>query len=728
VAGSPSTAGSALARLLRDAARLDRGQSDPVVSARNALGVAAPLAAGTLAGSPAVGLAMTIGAIQTAFADRPGPYRLRMLRMLGTACAATVTSMLAVVASLHPVASVALVAVLAFLAGLLTVGGPAATQVGTAGVAAALILGHLGQPASVAPHVGFLVFAGGAVQTLLALAGWPLRRHRPERVALAGLYRELATAARAQPGTAAGPPAGDTLTAVRQTLYGLGSDHGPSVEAYRVLLDEAERIRRELVVLGAAAERLREGGRPIDAGLVRAALTAVAGVLDEVAAALDEGRPVREDALEPARAALRHAVEALDTDPADRATGRPPSSRPGGTPDGPVAGSLTRRAASARLRALSGQLRAAVESTRAGASEGRRAERPDVRGVHVLRDPWEILRANVDLQSAVLRHAVRLALLVPAADAVVRAMQLNRGYWVPLTVLVVLRPDFATTWKRASMRMVGTVVGLFLATELVHVVPGGQWWHVVLVALFMFGTRFAGPGNIALTAVSLSGLVVVLLEIQGVPARDAVVSRALATVVGGLVAVLAAAAFLPAWERRFVPARLGELLGAYRRYLDAVADPDVDRAELHRARAASRLARSNAQSSVDRVASEPVEGRREVELGRTVLAHTHRFIAAMLALDAVRVPLREAGGSPELEGFLAAAGEVLDAARTSLLSGTAPGAVPKLRPRQERLREVLDAGRFDLATAGAVVEATDRVTNSLDTLVAELRRQLPVAS
>jgi hypothetical protein len=54
--------------------------------------------------------------------------------------------------------------------------------------------------------------------------------------------------------------------------------------------------------------------------------------------------------------------------------------------------------------------------------------------------------------------------------------------------------------------------------------------------------------------------------------------------------------------------------------------------------------------------------------------------------------------------------------------------VPKLRPRQERLREVLDAGRLDLATAGAVVEATDRVTNSLDTLVAELRRQLPVAS
>jgi len=148
--------------------------------------------------------------------------------------------------------------------------------------------------------------------------------------------------------------------------------------------------------------------------------------------------------------------------------------------------------------------------------------------------------------------------------------------------------------------------------------------------------------------------------------------------------------------------------------------------ELHRARAAARLARSNAQASVDRAAAEPVEGRREVELGRTVLAHTHRFIHAMLALDAVRVPLREAGGRPELAEFLAAAGEVLDATRTALATGEVPAGPPKLRPLQERLRAAVPDG-VDANTAGAVIEASDRVTNSLDTLLAELRRQLAPA-
>jgi uncharacterized membrane protein YccC len=470
-------------------------------------------------------------------------------------------------------------------------------------------------------------------------------------------------------------------------------------------------MRREIVVLVAAAERLGGGAHPILAGSVRGSLTAVADVLDEIARSLDEGRAVREDVLEPARSALRHAVERLE----------------GNTES---AGELTRRAAGARLRALSGQLRAAVESTRAGASEGRQAELPEARGRHLLRDPWEILRANLSPHSAVLRHALRLAVLVAGADAVVRAAGLDRGYWVPLTLLVVLRPDFATTWQRSTMRVLGTIVGLLVATEIVHLLPSDEWWRVALVAAFAFGMRLAGPGNIGLTAVCLSGLVVVLLEIQGVPARTTVASRAADTLVGGVLAVLAASLLLPAWERRFVPARLAELLAAYRRYLDAVADLGVDREELQRARAACRLARSNAQSSVDRAKSEPVAGQREVELGRAVLAHTHRFIHAMLSIDAVRGPLREAGGLPELASFLAAAGEALDAARHALETGAEPAGGPRLRPRQERLRAVVEAesGRLGLATAGALVEATDRITNSLDTLAAELRRQLPVTS
>jgi uncharacterized membrane protein YccC len=110
---------------------------------------------------------------------------------------------------------------------------------------------------------------------------------------------------------------------------------------------------------------------------------------------------------------------------------------------------------------------------------------------------------------------------------------------------------------------VGTVAGLLVATVLVHYVPGGQWWQVALVLVFAFGMRLAGPGNIGLTAVSLSALVVIMLEIQGTSAHTTLLDRAVATAIGGALALVAALA-LPSWERQFVPRRLGALLAATR--------------------------------------------------------------------------------------------------------------------------------------------------------------------
>lgn len=703
-----SVARESLTGLLRGAARLDRTQSDPVVALRNAVGVAAPLILGAATGSAGAGLAATIGALQTAFADRPGPYRLRILRMMGTALAAGVTSGLAVAASAHEATSLLLLLIITFGAGLLLTAGPSATQVGVASVAAALILGHTPHPGASAVHVGLLVLAGGAFQAVLAIAAWPLGRHRPERDALAGLYRALAMVARRPVGSTVGPPAGDVLTTVRLTLYGLGHDHGPSVEAYRVLLDEAERIRRELIVLGAAVERLVEARTPILAGLVRAALSESAGVLDELAGALTQGRSVDEAVLQRARGAIRHAVVRLEDS------------------DGAPA-ELTRRAAAARLRALAGQLRAAVESTRTGASEGRHGAEPMTRGMRLLRDPIAILRANLTPDSAVLRHAVRAAVLVTASDLVVRVLGVQRGYWVALTILVVLRPDFGATLQRSVLRVIGSIVGVLLATVLVHFVPGGQWWHVALIALFAFGMRLAGPGNVGLTSLSLSALVVVLLEINGVSAHDTVINRSVSTLVGGTLAVVAVLA-LPAWERQFVPARLGALLRAYRTYLGVVADPNAGRSELQQARSASRLARTNAQASVDRARAEPVRADAELELGEMVLAHTHRFVHATLALDTVRRSVREAGGLVLLADFLRAAGETLSLAEHAVDSGDVPGpGSTSLQHLHDELSERVTADPARVggpAAATIVVDATDRMTNSLDTLIDELRRQL----
>lgn len=148
---------------------------------------------------------------------------------------------------------------------------------------------------------------------------------------------------------------------------------------------------------------------------------------------------------------------------------------------------------------------------------------------------------------------------------------------------------------------------------------------------------------------------------------------------------------------------------------------------MQRARAASRRARTNARASVERARSEPVRGSAQVELGESVLVHSHRFIHAMLTVDAIRGAVHRPGPVPELDAFLAGAAAALSAAEQAVRSGVSPRPAPKLRPLQEQLAAVLtkDDDRFgDPSTTAALLDATDRVTNSLDTLLAELRRQL----
>lgn len=704
LAGSwPRQSSRRLAALLRDAARLDRTQSDPLVALRNAFGVVAPLIIGAVTSTASAGLAPTIGALQTAFADRPGPYRLRLIRMFGTALAAAVTSAVAVVASESNVGSAALLVVLGFGAGLLQSAGPSAAQVGTASVAAALVLGHLPQEPGNAVRIGLLVLAGGAGQSVLAIAGWPLGRHRPERLALAGLYRELADMARNPSGTAEAPRATAAVDSVQRTLYGLGHDHGPSVEAYRVLLDEAARMRREIFTLAAMMERIA-GADPVGAGLCRAALSGASDVLGEVAVSLETGRPVDTadtGGIDTARVQVRRAAERLES--------------------GPASGMLTARATSTRLRSLAGQLRAVLEVVSTGASEGAHTEPADVRRGFALRDPIAVLRANVAPDSALLRHAVRSAVLLGGSDLVVRLAGYAHGYWVPLTELVVLRPDFATTFQRAAMRVVGTIVGLLFATALLYwAVPNSEWYSITLIGVFFFAMRLAGPANLLLTAIAISALIVVLLDLNGVSTHDTLVDRSIATVIGGALAIVATL-LRPVWERDVLPTRLADLVAAYRHYLGVLADPSASVDDRRRARTAARRARTEAQGSVDRVRADPVSAPAAARLGESVLANSHRVVHALMTFDSVR---EQIGASSEVAALLHDADGALRAAEEAL-SGTAVRLPAGLRPVQEQLHAALmrDPDRFGgPATAGAIDDASDRLANGIDTLLAGIRR------
>jgi uncharacterized membrane protein YccC len=203
------------------------------VALRNAVGVVAPLAIGIASGHTAAGLAIATGALNTMFTDQPGPYRLRMQRMLLAALAAGVSALLGTVIGAHSLVFVAAVLGFGFVGGMLVALGPMAARVGLTSMIVLMVTADMRLPPSSAPAIAVLIFSGGLLQMLLAVAAWPLQRYRPERFALADLLQQLAATARSRPDAWQPPPVSQAALETLVMLHGEHRARGEVMQSFR---------------------------------------------------------------------------------------------------------------------------------------------------------------------------------------------------------------------------------------------------------------------------------------------------------------------------------------------------------------------------------------------------------------------------------------------------------------------------------------------------------------
>lgn len=585
------------------------------VALRNTAAVVLPLGVGIASGHVAIGLGVAAGALNTMFTDQPGPYRMRMQRMLLTALAAGIS---AYAGSLLG-ANTPLLVIAALLwgvgGGLLVALGTDAGRAGLTSMILLVIMGAQPRDPAGALAAAALIFSGGVLQTLFAIAAWPLQRYRPERTAIAEICRQLAASARHSPEQTQAPPVTQALLDVESLLHGTHRARGTIMETFRVLAELVERIRLELLALGDLGATLGEG--EIKATLGRA-LEYAARTLDALADALERGTsPLA------ATAAMEGFGAAL------AALGGLRASAPAEDTQRELLIGI------ARTQGLGGELRAALRNADFAGSRGElRAQAAEARLPRALRPRSALaaLRANLRLSSVAFRHALRCGVCLALSVAGARIAGLEHGYWIPMTVAIVLKPDFAGTFRFGLLRVIGTLLGLVLTTALVHFAFGGDWERLALLTLLSIGFRMLVTVHYGLGVMMLTGLVVILLAFDGIAPGDTMLARGIATVLGSAFA-LTAYALWPTWERLRVRPALAAMIEAYRIYFGGLLRND--RAAHATARTAARGARTNAQASLERMRDEPRRDRHLLALADGVFANANRFVRACMSLDAV---------------------------------------------------------------------------------------------
>jgi hypothetical protein len=149
----------------------------------------------------------------------------------------------------------------------------------------------------------------------------------------------------------------------------------------------------------------------------------------------------------------------------------------------------------------------------------------------------QALRSNLNLGSVSFRHALRFGAALATGVSVYWLLGMHEhGFWIPLTILFVLRPEQEETDRRLILRAAGTAAGLIVATALAEWLGGDGLAIAVALTVatgFAYGLLTV---QYALFTAGITTYAVLLADSIGEEALHAAGQRALATAIGIAVA------------------------------------------------------------------------------------------------------------------------------------------------------------------------------------------------
>jgi uncharacterized membrane protein YccC len=333
------------------------------------------------------------------------------------------------------------------------------------------------------------------------------------------------------------------------------------------------------------------------------------------------------------------------------------------------------------------------------------------------------VRAGLRRGNPALRHAVRLGVALPVGEVLSQLVPWQRAYWLPVTVVVVLRPDYSATMVRGAARVLGTAVGVVLAGVIMATVHPSGWWLVALVLLTGWATFALFGASFAAFSMCLTAVVALLIATADPAPLPAVADRALDTLVGGSLALLAYAVW-PTWEGmrlRDVSAALLDAVTEYARVvLGGYVEPrKLDPTRLSATAAAARKARSAAIASVERAAVEPARAGGDTLAATTLLTCSRQI---MVVLHALRVHLADPDTGtdpvPELAPVASAFPQAVALLAEAVREGRPPADMPDLRECQRSLaaRAGRDANAPGSRRLALLAAHLDPVADSVDVM------------
>ena len=180
--------------------------------------------------------------------------------------------------------------------------------------------------------------------------------------------------------------------------------------------------------------------------------------------------------------------------------------------------------------------------------------------------PISTLIENFSFSSTVFRHSLRLTVTILIGFFIGNILPFQNTHWIVLTIIVIMRQGYGLTKERTIQRIIGTIMGGFIAFGILFLVHDSTIIGTLAIIGMLLGFSFT-PTNYKVGATFVTIYVIFIYGILTPNIVDVIQYRILDTLVGALLAFLANYFLWPSWEFVKIPVYLEKSIEANKNYL-----------------------------------------------------------------------------------------------------------------------------------------------------------------
>ncbi|MES2775267.1 MAG: FUSC family membrane protein [Bacteroidota bacterium] len=250
-------------------------------------------------------------------------------------------------------------------------------------------------------------------------------------------------------------------------------------------------------------------------------------------------------------------------------------------------------------------------------------------------DP-KLLFENLSFRSNIFRHSLRISLAALSAYIIALFLPFGHGYWILLTVIVILKPAYSLTKKRNFERLAGTIAGALIGALFLYLVKNDTA-IIITLTVFMIGAYSFMRKQYLVSVILMTAYLMMmfhLLEPQDF--KIILTDRIIDTAIGSVLALIFSYLLAPVWEHEHIHELMAPVLKDGLEYYNQTAavftGSPIDKATTRVARKNNLVSLANLSDAFNRMLNEPKSKQKNMEQVHQFVVSNHMLVSHIATL------------------------------------------------------------------------------------------------